>query len=215
VAGAGSKFSPGAAFIRPGDDRRGMDSGDVAIFERFAPVYDLLMPSADPATLHRGLARADRPVERVLDVGGGTGRGARALDARERLVVDPAEAMGRRAREHGLAVLRGDGAHLPLTDRCVDAVLVVDALHHVRDQRGLLAEARRVLRPGGVLVVREFDPTTLLGRVLAAGERTVGFDSTFHPPAGLRDAVADTGLDAAVVETGFGYTVAGVRPGRS
>jgi len=188
-----------------------MDAGDVALFERFAPVYDLVMPSADRATLERGLARAERRIERVVDVGGGTGRGVRALDVAERVVVDPAAGMGRRAREHGLDVVRGDGAHLPLSGESVDAVLVVDALHHIRDQHGALSEAFRVLRPGGVVVVREFDPTTLLGRVLVASEHLVGFDSTFHPPERLRETLADAGFDAAVLERRFGYTVAGRR----
>jgi len=189
-----------------------MALGDVATFHRFARPYDLLMPAADPATLRAGLDLADRPVERLLDVGGGTGRAARAMDVPDRTVVDAARGMLREARGHGLAAVRGDAATLPVADGSVDAVLVVDALHHMSDPDGVFAAARRVLRPGGVLVVREFDPTTLRGRALVLAERVVGFDSTFHPPGHLRDRVARAEFDAAVVERGFGYTVAGTRP---
>jgi demethylmenaquinone methyltransferase/2-methoxy-6-polyprenyl-1,4-benzoquinol methylase len=68
-----------------------------------------------------------------------------------------------------------------------------------------------VLRPGGVLVIREFDPTTVRGRALVAAERAWGFDSTFSSPRALRADVAAVGLDGRIVERGFGYTVVGVR----
>lgn len=186
-----------------------MHVGDVTPFDRFAPLYDFFMPSADRESLERGLARAERPLERVVDVGGGPGRAVRELDADWRLVVDPAAGMTQRARAHGLEAVRGDGARLPLADESVDAVLVTDALHHFGDQRGALREAERVLRPGGLLLVREFDPETLRGRALVLAERLVGFDSAFHSPDALAADVADTGLVASVVERGFGYTVVG------
>ena len=188
-----------------------MDAGDVAPFDRFARLYDLFMPQADAATLQRGLARAERPLERLVDVGGGPGRAVRELDAEIRLVVDVAGGMLRRARRHGLQPVRGDGARLPLGDESVDAVLVTDALHHLNDQRGVLRDAARVLRPGGVLVIREFDPETLRGRGLVLAERVVGFDSVFHGPDALAADIADAGLTASVVERGFSYTVVGVK----
>jgi len=186
-----------------------MHRGDVALFDRAAPVYDTLLPSADADVLASALGRATRPITRVLDVGGGTGRAVRAVDAAERLVVDPSQGMLSEARDHGTATVRGDGSRLPVASGSVDAVLVVDALHHIVDQRGVFAEASRVLRPGGVLAVVEFDPTTLRGRLLVAAEHLVGFDSTFHPPDRLREAIATAGFEAAVVDRGFGYTVVG------
>lgn len=184
---------------------------DVSLFDRFATPYDLAMPPADAAGIRAGLALADRAVERVLDVGGGSGRGARAVDARERLVADAAPGMVRRARRRGLPAVLADAGRLPVRDASVDAVLVVDALHHLPDQPAALAEAARVLRTGGVLVVRDFDPTTVRGRLLVAAERLAGFDSQFRPPDRLAAAVERAGLDPAVPDRGFGYTVAGLR----
>jgi demethylmenaquinone methyltransferase/2-methoxy-6-polyprenyl-1,4-benzoquinol methylase len=182
---------------------------DVHTFDRLARLYDLAMWRPDTAPLRRGLARAEREVSLVLDVAGGSGRVAAALDA-ETVVVDAAPGMLAVARDRGLPVVCGDAARLPIRDGAVDAVVVVDALHHVADAEAAVAAAARALAPGGVLVVRDFDPTTLRGRGVALGERLVGFDSTFRRPEDLRTMFEAHGLSAAVVETGFAFTVAGV-----
>jgi ubiquinone/menaquinone biosynthesis C-methylase UbiE len=185
--------------------------GDVALFDRFARYYERFSPATNERALRAGLALADRDIERVIDVGGGTGRAARTLDASECVVVDAAGGMLDEARQQGLDGVRADAATLPIADRSVDAVVIVDALHHVADQAGALAEADRVLRPGGVLVCREFDRATVRGQVLVAWEHLVGFDSEFFTPEELAAAVDRTGLDAAIPARGFGFTVAGVK----
>jgi demethylmenaquinone methyltransferase/2-methoxy-6-polyprenyl-1,4-benzoquinol methylase len=189
-----------------------MNAGDVRQFEWVAPVYDHFTPDIDTSTLQDGLELADRPIERVLDVGGGTGRAARAIRVDQRIVVDPALGMLERARDQNVDAIRADGATLPLQDESVDAVLLADALHHIADRRGTLRDAHRVLRPGGVLVVVEFDPTTARGRLLAAAEHLVGFDSTFDPPGHLRDDMERTGFDTTITDRGFTYTIAGTTP---
>lgn len=189
-----------------------MDRWDVTAFEYFARVYDLVMPAADAAALEPGVDHATRAVERVVDLGGGTGRAVRALPVPDPLVVDAAGEMCARARERGLTAVRGDATRLPLADDSVDAVLVVDALHHFPDHPTVLEEATRALRPGGVLVVREFDPTTLRGRALVAAEHAFGFESTFHAPATMVELFEAAGLDAVVPDVGFGYTIAGRKP---
>ena len=182
---------------------------DVSTFDRLARLYDLVMPPARSGPLAEGLARAERPVYRALDVGGGTGRAAAAIRP-ETVVVDAAPGMLRRARAKGHAAVAGDATRLPVADASVDAALVVDALHHMPDHPAVFAELSRVLRPGGVAIVREFDPTTLRGRALVAAEHAWGFDSTFHAPADLVDLLAAAGFEATVLDGGFGYTVAGV-----
>ncbi len=188
-----------------------MHLGDIGPFDRFARLYDAVMPAPDRPALRRGLNKAKRPLERVVDVGGGPGRAVRELDADWRLVVDPASGMVQRAQSHGLQPLQGDGARLPLRAASVDAILVTDALHHISDQHGVLQEAARVLRPGGVLLIREFNPETIRGRGLVFGEHLIGFDSVFHSPDALAEKIAAAGLTASVLDRGFGYTVVGVK----
>jgi len=190
--------------------------GDVRLFDRAARLYDRVAPPTDPEPIWAGLARADRPVEHVLDVAGGTGRAARAVttgggSARtpETVVVDASTPMLSRASARGTTAVRGDAGRLPIRDESVDAAVVLDALHHLPDQRAALAEAARVLRPGGVLVIREFDPATVRGQALVAAERLVGFGSTFRGPDEWASLVAEVGLSASVLDRGFAVSVVG------
>lgn len=184
---------------------------DVPYFDRFAPLYDLVLPGTDSQPLEDGLSLADRQVDCVLDLGGGTGRAARALPD-ESLVFDGSFPMLFRARAHDLPTLQGDVRSLPLQDESVDGVVVVDALHHFPSPNRALEEATRVLRPGGALVIREFDPTTIRGRGLVFGERVIGFESSFFTPAEVSDMLADAALSVTIQERGFVYTVTGVKP---
>jgi Methylase involved in ubiquinone/menaquinone biosynthesis len=196
--------------------------GDVRFFDQFAKVYDWVMPAADRHLLTAALSRADGDINRVFDFGGGTGRATIAVDAAERTVVDISRPMLRRARtrtESGpgrpddpagpLATLQGDAGALPVGDDTVDAAIVVDAFHHMPAQAAVVSEAQRVIRPGGVFVVREFDPSHPLGWVLARGEGVIGMDSTFYPPADLTEMLTDAGFSVEVLDSGFEYTLVG------
>ncbi|MFC7043051.1 class I SAM-dependent methyltransferase [Halonotius sp. GCM10025705] len=196
--------------------------GDGRFFDRFARIYDWVMPAADRQSLTAALSRADGDIDRLLDLGGGTGRATIAVDAPERIVVDISRPMLQRARTRTangpgrptdppgpLATLQGDAGRLPVDDDAVDATIVVDAFHHMPVQEAVVSEAKRVIRPGGVFVVREFDPSHPLGWVLARGEGVIGMDSTFHPPGDLAELLADAGFSVEVLDSGFEYTVVG------
>jgi SAM-dependent methyltransferase len=91
----------------------------------------------------------------LVDVGGGTGNYSAALrDLGMRPVVaDLNPGMLAVAATKHLPVVRADAAELPLADRSVDVVLLCSMLHHVPDWARALAEARRVARPGGRVVL--------------------------------------------------------------
>jgi SAM-dependent methyltransferase len=61
----------------------------------------------------------------------------------------------RKVAAERVAIVRADVRRLPISDGACDAVVCSGVLHHVRDWELVLHEAARVLRPGGVLVVRE------------------------------------------------------------
>jgi SAM-dependent methyltransferase len=92
----------------------------------------------------------------VLDVGCGPGRLVGML--RERGVhcvgLDLARGLLREARrKNGAPYVQGDAHALPIADARFDRVLAMNALYHMANWRRVLVELRRVVRPGGRVVV--------------------------------------------------------------
>jgi demethylmenaquinone methyltransferase/2-methoxy-6-polyprenyl-1,4-benzoquinol methylase len=143
-----------------------------AVFASVAPRYDL-MNDLMSLGVHRLWKRifvsalAPRPGRTLLDLAGGTGdisfgwlaRGGGPVLLSD---INPAMlAVGRdRAIERGfaaeLAFLLADAERLPLPDRAVDTVSIAFGLRNCTDKEAVLAEARRVLRPGGRFLCLEF-----------------------------------------------------------
>jgi demethylmenaquinone methyltransferase/2-methoxy-6-polyprenyl-1,4-benzoquinol methylase len=158
------------------------------VFESVAPRYDL-MNDLMSGGVHRLWKNAlidvanPRPGERFLDVAGGTGdiafRLVRRQGERPRVTVcDINQAMltvGRdRAIDRGLVAgldwVTGDAESLPFEDRTFDGYTIAFGLRNVTDIDKALAEAHRVLKPGGRFYCLEFSKVTSapVGRVYDA-----------------------------------------------
>jgi SAM-dependent methyltransferase len=100
--------------------------------------------------------------ECALEVGCGTGYWLTALsDLLPRSYgVDHSIEMLRKAaqRDSGAALMRATAATLPFRDRSFDLIFCVNAIHHFERLTDFISEARRLLRPGGRLVVIGMDP---------------------------------------------------------
>lgn len=123
-----------------------------------ARTYDRTRAASPSVLGPLGAALTAGPGRRLLDVGGGTGNYAAALrdEGFEPIVVDRSAEMLAVAAGKGLAVAQGDADDIPVATASVDAVMLVSMLHHVPDWPAALAEARRVLRPGGRLALMAF-----------------------------------------------------------
>ncbi len=99
---------------------------------------------------------------RGLEIGIGSGLFAGPLGIREG--VDPSAAMRAKARERGIEAVNGVAENLPYADQSFDFALMVTTICFVDNIPLSLAEARRVLKPGGLLVIGFVDKDSRLGR---------------------------------------------------
>jgi len=170
-----------------------------------APVYDLIFER-----MNRGLRAValklvpPSPGQTVLDIGCGTGlhlalyqeRGCAAFG------IDPSEAMLRQAsRRLGDHLCRGDATALPFAAGTFDLVTTTLVLHEMSPEvrRAVLAEAARVLRPDGRLLVIDFNPgpaRPLKGWLVRAFIRTAERVAGERHHKNYRQFIASGGLPA-------------------
>jgi demethylmenaquinone methyltransferase/2-methoxy-6-polyprenyl-1,4-benzoquinol methylase len=162
------------------------------VFDRVARRYDLMndLMSAGVHRLWKDMTAArlnPQPGETIVDCAGGTGdiaqRLARLARGAQRrrggrdpriLVIDYNAEMIAAGRERGLdpaiAWAVGDAQRLPLPDASADAYVIGFGIRNVTHVPTALAEARRVLKPGGRFLCLEFSrpPTPALARAYDA-----------------------------------------------
>jgi demethylmenaquinone methyltransferase/2-methoxy-6-polyprenyl-1,4-benzoquinol methylase len=192
-----------------------------AMFGRIAQRYDLmntLMTLGQDRAWRAAVAdQVPRNAGRVLDVGTGTGKLARAIAERlpqARVVgVDFAMPMLRAGRAP--RPVAADGLALPFADASFDALVSGFSVRNFADVRRGLAEQARVLRPGGWLVVLEITPgptgrlrwpfrlyfrglVPLLGGLIAGDAAAYTYlpesAAAFLDPEGLGRLLCDLGL---------------------
>ncbi len=138
----------------------------------FLPSYRLFMQE-----LYRWRRDEAEPFD-VLDIGAGTGTwlawvAGSPLPARRLVGLDYSSSMC--AVAHGKAqqiegaqaqFINGDAEHLPFPDRSFDAVTCSNSFHHYPHQADAVREMRRVLRPGGRLMIIDGFRDNIIGWVL-------------------------------------------------
>jgi demethylmenaquinone methyltransferase / 2-methoxy-6-polyprenyl-1,4-benzoquinol methylase len=178
------------------------------VFDSVAPNYDLMNDLMSAGT-HRlwkrfTLALANlRPGQRALDVAGGTGDLAaglaRQVGERGRVILsDVNAAMLARGRDRlldagfaaNVAYVQANAERLPFREGSFDCVTIGFGLRNVTDKAAALKSMRRVLKPGGQLLVLEFSRPRLPGlqalydaysfRVLPALGRIVAGDAASY-----------------------------------
>jgi SAM-dependent methyltransferase len=198
-----------ALYYAAGVEKGRLESKNVLEFERTKAILGERLP----------------PAARVIDVGGGPGTYASWLAARGYKVdsVDPIPLhveQARQAASEGASFEAhlGDARQLPFETSVADAVVMMGPLFHLvdlADRRRALAEALRVIRPGGVIfatamgrlfllchgiatnAVRSPRELDRLLSIVATGERVnppVPFPAYAHRPEGLRDELTAAGF---------------------
>lgn len=180
-------------------------------FDAWSMIYDFpLVQRATYRPVHDAVLRtlATEPCGRILDIGCGTGRLAKRLAAEPsvRSVVGCdfsagmlAHAAERLRRAEGAAtkvtLVRGDATRLPFADAAFDAVVSTEAFHWFPDQDAALRDLRRVLRPGGRLLLALVSPPfEIVADAVELGMRLVGQPLWWTTPSRLATQVRTAGF---------------------
>ena len=117
----------------------------------------------------------------VLDAGGGTGRVAAEIRPKVKQVVvaDVSIGMLRFSVEKGLPCICAPAENLPFSSSTFDRIIMVDALHHVYNQRESVFELWRLLVTGGKLLIIEPDIKQFAIKLIALGEKLLLMRSHF------------------------------------
>jgi ubiquinone/menaquinone biosynthesis C-methylase UbiE len=181
----------------------------VSMFRWIAPAFGHLGDRWDDATVERW-ATGLRPFlgeggGRVLDLGGGTGALAvRLADATGAsfTVLDPTPEMLRYLKPHQRVTgMVGAAEAMQFGDGEFDACLVSDAFHHFRDQDAAVRQIARVVRPGGGVLILEFEPRGWV-RLIGWAERLAGEPAAFFTPPQLCAYMAERGVHGTCESTG-------------
>lgn len=209
------------------------------LFNYFAPFYEWLVNNGFWRESVREMARHLPPSSstlRVLDVGCGPGNSALTLASLRAdvqvLGLDGSVVMINRARRRiaqhpagkQVSVARADIQHLPIADNSIDAIIAHSVYYMLDDQADFLAEALRVLRPGGRLIM--LDPAQvpypfgMLRKNLRAAPsvllwQTVSRAYHRYTPEGLARELEAAGLARVLGEravSGYGVLSRGEKP---
>jgi SAM-dependent methyltransferase len=172
---------------RTGDERRQLVPG--RSWAAWSRALGLLLPAVEVADLGCGegylTIEAARWAKRVI-----------AID-RSKDVLTRARALAARRRIRNITWKVGDLDHAPVPNASVDVVLLSQALHHAEDPGAVLSEARRMLRPGGRLVVLDLRRHEEAWVRATLGDRWLGFDDDE-----LQTLIRGAGFDDVLVRVG-------------
>jgi ubiquinone/menaquinone biosynthesis C-methylase UbiE len=148
--------------------------------------------------------------ERVLDLGCGPGDGASRLTEKQAIAIglDYSQGMLDTAKKEPRLrgrLTRGDAGRLPFRDGAFDKIVCTNSFHHYPDHVASLKEMRRVLRPGGLLVLVDPRQDNLFGRLAieVVEERVFGLKEVrIFPIARWHELLKDAGFSHAKIESG-------------
>lgn len=185
-----------------GFNRYFIDAAMNGHFDIISSFYDRVMGGPDRESL-QALLRLPSDGW-LLDAGGGTGRVSACLRpyVGGLVVSDLSDGMLKKVHKKGdLLPLRAMSESLPFSDGLFSRILVVDALHHFKNQQQAIGELLRVLAPGGRLVIEEPDISRRSVKFIALIEKVFLMGSRFLGSDEIISVINGYGLSASVADS--------------
>jgi ubiquinone/menaquinone biosynthesis C-methylase UbiE len=152
----------------------------------------------------------------LLDIGGNTGKITEAYskNCKEVVVLEPKHSIVEYGRSHRLRIkfIEGEAENIPLPDEYFDNVVASASFHHFSDQHKALEEMKRVLKPGGKIIILEIDPNTPRGKRLKFCETLFHTGAKLYQPIQVSKKVEEHNLQVLSVDsTTIGYFLSAVK----
>lgn len=175
------------------------------LFDLIAPFYDHVIRPKDGELLPDPL---DLPATGwLLDAGGGTGRASSSLiDQTDHLLIcDLSFSMLQTAQEKGIKnLVQASATALPFKNETFDRIMVIDALHHMPEQKNTVGEMLRTLKADGRMLIEEPDINLFAVKLIALFEKLALMKSHFHTKDEIKDMVESFGAKAVLDSDGKG-----------
>lgn len=157
----------------------------------------------------------------AADIGAGTGFVTEGLIRKglQVMAVDQSGVMLKEMRKRfsgveGIEYLEGESEKLPIPDESVDYAFANMYLHHVKTPLKAMKEMRRILKPGGKLVITDMDKHTFEFLKREHHDRWMGFDREdirkWLEEAGLKNVVVDCAEETCCAQSNSGEGMARV-----
>jgi len=177
------------------------------IFDIIAPVYENFHFNAQKTFNNIESIISFQPSDKILDLGGGTGTIAKFFmnKVQNITVVDSSDKMVKQCRllHPKVSCIYADAQNLPIADGIINKIIIVDAFHHFQNQEQVVKEVKRVLAKNGKVIIEEFNPTKITGRLVAIMENIfLRMGSIFHSPESLADLFSSNFFKVQVFDTG-------------
>lgn len=154
-------------------------------FKLVAKIYDRIIKPKDEISWQKLICGLN-PDSTLLDVGGGTGRIADAMeDCFNRIIIfDASLPMLKETKNKKGKIDRvcGKVENLALKKNFFDAIIMVDTLHHVEDHQKAVLTILSALKPGGTFILEEPDIRKIPVKLIALMEKLLFMRSHFLKP---------------------------------
>lgn len=175
------------------------------LFDLLAPLYDHVISPKEDGVFSGPL---DLPTNGwLMDAGGGTGRASNGLDGQvdHLLICDLSFSMLQTAREKGIRnLVQASATALPFEAGTFDRIMVIDALHHMPDQKDTVGEMLRTLKTSGRMLIEEPDIEIFAVKLIALAEKLALMKSHFHTKEQIKAMVESFGAQASIDSDGKG-----------
>ena len=137
---------------------------DYLNYDQIATQYNQRYPNTQTWERGQALLELAKQVKAraILEVGSGTGFWLNLLNQTGGKLFGLDYSLGMLQQSKGqpapLSLSRGSGTELPYRSSSFDLIYCVDAIHHFGDHHAFIAEASRLLKPGGALAIIGHDP---------------------------------------------------------